>query len=113
RFLRRPARGTHACGRRHPDARCQRGPDRPGVHEFAWRRLMSSPTSLAGVGVFVVGGLALFALGLFMIGDRQMAFARKFTVYTEFTKITGLQPGAVVRILGAQAGSISPSPPPN
>jgi hypothetical protein len=28
-----------------------------------------------------------------MIGDRQMAFATKFTVYTEFKKITGLQPG--------------------
>jgi len=74
---------------------------------------MATPARLAGVGVFVVGGLALFALGLFMIGDRQMAFARKFTVYTEFTKITGLQPGAVVRILGAKAGSISQILPPN
>ena len=73
---------------------------------------MATPARLAGVGVFVLGGLALFALGLFMIGDRQMAFARKFTVYTEFTKITGLQPGAVVRILGAKAGSISQILPP-
>src|SRR6185369_8933765 len=45
--------------------------------------------------------------------DRQMAFAKKFTVYTEFTKVTGLQPGAVVRILGAKAGSISQILPPN
>jgi len=74
---------------------------------------MATPARLAGVGVFVLGGLALFALGLFMIGDRQMAFARKFTVYTEFTKITGLQPGAVVRILGAKAGSISQILPPS
>jgi phospholipid/cholesterol/gamma-HCH transport system substrate-binding protein len=73
---------------------------------------MATPARLAGVGVFVLGGLVLFALGLFMIGDRQMAFARKFTVYTEFTKITGLQPGAVVRILGAKAGSISQILPP-
>jgi phospholipid/cholesterol/gamma-HCH transport system substrate-binding protein len=73
---------------------------------------MATPARLAGVGAFVLGGLALFALGLFMIGDRQMAFARKFTVYTEFTKITGLQPGAVVRILGAKAGSISQILPP-
>ncbi len=28
-----------------------------------------------------------------MIGDRQMAFAEKFTIYTEFKKITGLQAG--------------------
>jgi phospholipid/cholesterol/gamma-HCH transport system substrate-binding protein len=73
---------------------------------------MATPLRLAGVGVFVLGGLALFALGLFMIGDRQMAFARKFTVYTEFTKITGLQPGAVVRVLGAKAGSITQILPP-
>ena len=55
----------------------------------------------------------LFALGLFMIGDRQMAFAKKFTVYTEFTKITGLQPGAIVRVLGAKAGSITQILPPS
>ena len=54
---------------------------------------MATPARLAGVGVFVLGGLLLFAVGLFMIGDRQMAFAKKFTIYTEFKKITGLQPG--------------------
>jgi phospholipid/cholesterol/gamma-HCH transport system substrate-binding protein len=74
---------------------------------------MATPVRLAGVGVFVLGGLALFTLGLFMIGDRQMAFATKFTTYTEFTKITGLQPGAVVRVLGAKAGTITQILPPN
>ena len=39
-----------------------------------------------------------------MIGDRQMAFAKKFTIYTEFKKITGLQPGGIVRVSGAKAG---------
>jgi len=34
---------------------------------------------VAGVGVFVLGGLLLFAVGLFLIGDRQMAFAKKIT----------------------------------
>ena len=48
-----------------------------------------------------------------MIGDRQMAFAKKFTVYTEFKKITGLQPGAIVRVSGAKAGSITQILPPN
>ena len=74
---------------------------------------MSTPARVAGVGVFVVGGLVLFAVGLFMIGDRQMAFAKKFTVYTEFSKITGLQPGAIVRVSGAKAGSIKEILPPN
>ena len=74
---------------------------------------MATPARLAGVGAFVLGGAVLFALGLFMIGDRQMAFAKRFTVYTEFTKVTGLQPGAVVRVLGAKAGSIKQIVPPN
>jgi phospholipid/cholesterol/gamma-HCH transport system substrate-binding protein len=67
---------------------------------------------LAGIGAFVVGGLALFAVALFLIGDRQMAFATKFTVYTEFKKITGLQPGGIVRVSGAKAGSITQILPP-
>jgi phospholipid/cholesterol/gamma-HCH transport system substrate-binding protein len=67
---------------------------------------------LAGVGVFVLAGAALFTVALFMIGDRQMAFATKFTVYTEFAKITGLQPGAVIRVSGAKAGSVKEIEPP-
>jgi phospholipid/cholesterol/gamma-HCH transport system substrate-binding protein len=67
---------------------------------------------LAGVGLFVVTGLTLFAVGLFMIGDRQMAFARKFILYTEFAKIPGLGPGSVVRVSGAKAGSVKEILPP-
>jgi phospholipid/cholesterol/gamma-HCH transport system substrate-binding protein len=74
---------------------------------------MASPARLAGVGVFVIGGLCLFTVGLFMIGDRQMAFAKKFTVYTEFKKITGLQPGGIIRVSGARAGAIKKIVPPN
>ena len=74
---------------------------------------MATPARLVGVGVFVTGGLLLFTIGLFMIGDRQMAFAKKFTIYTEFKKITGLQPGAVVRVAGAKAGSVKQIYPPN
>jgi phospholipid/cholesterol/gamma-HCH transport system substrate-binding protein len=74
---------------------------------------MASRERLAGVGVFVIGGLLLFTVGLFMIGDRQMAFAKKFTIYTEFKKITGLQPGAIIRVSGAKAGAIKQIVPPN
>jgi phospholipid/cholesterol/gamma-HCH transport system substrate-binding protein len=74
---------------------------------------VATPARLAGVGAFVLAGLLLFTVGLFMIGDRQMAFANKFTVYTEFKKITGLQPGAIVRVSGAKAGTITEILPPN
>jgi phospholipid/cholesterol/gamma-HCH transport system substrate-binding protein len=72
----------------------------------------SSAARFVGVGVFVVGGLVLFAVALFMIGDRQMAFANKFILYTEFKKVTGLQPGAIVRVSGARAGAITSIDPP-
>ena len=74
---------------------------------------MPTPARLAGVGAFVIGGLSLFAVGLFMIGDRQMAFAKKFTIYTEFRKITGLQPGGIIRVSGAKAGTIKTIAPPS
>src|SRR5512141_2564097 len=74
---------------------------------------MASPARLAGIGVFVIGGLLLFTVGLFMIGDRQMAFAKKFTINTEFRKITGLQPGGIVRVSGAKAGAITKIVPPD
>src|SRR5215208_336188 len=74
---------------------------------------IATPARLVGVGVFVLAALTLFTVGLFMIGDRQMAFAKKFTIYTQFKKITGLQPGAVVRVSGARAGAIRQIVPPN
>jgi phospholipid/cholesterol/gamma-HCH transport system substrate-binding protein len=67
---------------------------------------------LAGVGLFVVGAVLLFGVAVFMIGDRQMAFTRRFDMYTEFSKITGLQPGAVVRVAGARAGEVTEITPP-
>lgn len=73
---------------------------------------MATPARLAGVGAFVLTGLLLFAAALFMIGDRQMAFARKYTLYTEFARITGLQPGAIVRVSGAKAGAVRAIEPP-
>ena len=72
----------------------------------------ASTTRLVGSGVFVLGGLLLFIVGLFMIGDRQMAFAKKVTIVTEFKKITGLQPGGIVRVSGAKAGAITKIAPP-
>ena len=38
-----------------------------------------TPTRLAGIGAFVIGGILLFAIGLFLIGERRMLFQKKFT----------------------------------
>lgn len=75
--------------------------------------MSASPARLAGVGAFVIGTLLLFAVAVFMIGDRQMAFSSRFELYTEFAKVTGLQPGAIVRVSGARAGEITDIRPPS
>lgn len=65
-----------------------------------------SSTRTAMVGAFVLGGLAIFAAGLFLIGDRRLLFADQFEVYTELTKVTGLQVGTSVRVAGLDAGEV-------
>lgn len=65
-----------------------------------------TPTRLAGLGAFVIGGILLFAIGLFLIGERRMLFVDKFVVFTEFTKVSGLQPGASVTVNGMPAGEV-------
>jgi phospholipid/cholesterol/gamma-HCH transport system substrate-binding protein len=58
------------------------------------------------VGVFVVAGLALFAVGLFLIGDRRLLFVPYLEIETAFTKVTGLQIGTRVRVSGMNAGEV-------
>ena len=43
---------------------------------------------LAAVGLFVIGGILLFAAGLFLIGDRRMLFTDTFHVYAEFSRLS-------------------------
>lgn len=64
-------------------------------------------TRLIGVGVFVIVGSVLFAVGLFMIGDRRSLFEDNFEVYAEFSKLAGLEGGATVRVAGLDAGEVT------
>jgi phospholipid/cholesterol/gamma-HCH transport system substrate-binding protein len=61
---------------------------------------------VAAVGAFVIGGLALFAAGLFLIGDRRMFFTDTFEVYAEFKEVAALDNGAKVRVAGVDAGEV-------
>jgi phospholipid/cholesterol/gamma-HCH transport system substrate-binding protein len=67
---------------------------------------MSSYNRMIGVGLFVLGGALLFAVGLFMVGSRRMLFTNRFDVRADFGKISGLQKGAKVRVAGMDAGEI-------
>jgi phospholipid/cholesterol/gamma-HCH transport system substrate-binding protein len=58
------------------------------------------------MGAFVIGGLVLFGLGLFLIGDRRMLFSKTGNYYTEFAQVSALESGAKVRVGGMDAGEI-------
>jgi phospholipid/cholesterol/gamma-HCH transport system substrate-binding protein len=58
------------------------------------------------VGLFVIGGLALFTAGMFVIGDRRQAFSRHVEYYAEFVNLAGLTNGAKVRVAGMDAGQV-------
>ena len=64
-------------------------------------------TKVVGAGAFVVIGLLLFTVGLFMIGERRMLFEDRLVVYTEFARLGQLENGAVVRVAGADAGEVT------
>jgi phospholipid/cholesterol/gamma-HCH transport system substrate-binding protein len=61
---------------------------------------------LAAVGAFVIGGFLLFAVGLFLIGDRRMLFTDTIDVYAEFQEVAALASGAKVRVAGMDAGEV-------
>src|SRR5512134_2708673 len=64
-------------------------------------------SKLVGAGAFVVIGLLLFTVGLFMIGERRMLFEDRFAVHTEFANLGQLELGAVVRVSGMDAGEVT------
>ena len=59
-----------------------------------------------GIGLFIFLGVAFFTAVLFMIGNRQEAFGRHLELYTEFSNLSGLAPGAKVRVSGFDAGEL-------
>jgi len=63
-------------------------------------------TKTKAMGAFVLGGLLLFAVGLFLIGDRRMLFSGSGVYFTDFAGISGLEVGAKVRVAGLDAGEI-------
>lgn len=67
---------------------------------------MSKKTKL-WVGIFIVGGVLLFCVGLFLIGSREQVFAHHFQIYTEMADMQTLQTGASVDVDGMNAGQVT------
>jgi phospholipid/cholesterol/gamma-HCH transport system substrate-binding protein len=65
------------------------------------------------VGIFIVGGVLLFCVGLFIIGSSQQLFHGHFHAYTEFQSLDTLTKGAKVRVSGMDAGQVTGIDVPN
>ena len=57
-------------------------------------------------GAFVLAGIALFTLVIFLIGGQHGAFAKHTDYYVEFADISGLMKGSKVRVGGLDAGEV-------
>jgi len=60
-----------------------------------------------GLGIFVTLGTALFALAIFLIGNRHNVFAKHIVLFTEVKDLNGLAKGAQVRVSGFDAGEVT------
>jgi len=58
------------------------------------------------VGVFLIVGVVLFTVGIFLIGSQRQTFSRNFDVYTQFSDLNGLMKGAKVQVAGSAAGEV-------
>jgi len=59
------------------------------------------------VGIFIIVGMTLFALGIFLVGSRHEAFSRHVLLYTEFADLDGIAKGSKVQVAGMDAGQVT------
>src|SRR6266436_7330388 len=59
------------------------------------------------VGIFIIAGVTLFALGIFLVGSRHEAFSRHILLYTEFANLDGVTKGSKVQVAGMDAGQVT------
>lgn len=58
------------------------------------------------LGAFVLGGLVLFVLAVFLIGSENNIFSRTFTISAEFKNVEGLKEGDNVWLSGVKIGTV-------
>jgi phospholipid/cholesterol/gamma-HCH transport system substrate-binding protein len=59
------------------------------------------------VGIFIIAGVTLFALGIFLVGSRHEAFSHHVLLYTEFADLDGVTKGSKVQVAGMDAGQVT------
>jgi phospholipid/cholesterol/gamma-HCH transport system substrate-binding protein len=58
------------------------------------------------LGLFVIGGLVIFIIAIFIIGKQKNLFNPVFKLTTSFKNVSGLQVGNKVRFLGIDVGTV-------
>lgn len=58
------------------------------------------------VGAFIIIGIAVLILGIFLIGNKRNLFSSTFSVYGIFKNVSGLQVGNNVRFAGINVGVV-------
>lgn len=58
------------------------------------------------VGVFVLIGLVLSGVIIFLVGDERGMFSRHTELHSHFVDVSGLKPGAPVRMGGVDVGTV-------
>ena len=59
------------------------------------------------LGMFIIGGLALFVIAIFIIGKQQNLFNPVFKLSADFKNVSGLQVGNNVRFTGINVGTVN------
>ena len=59
------------------------------------------------LGVFILLGITLLIVAIFLVGQKESLFSSTFKVRTFFNDIQGLKPGTSVRLSGIDVGSVS------
>jgi phospholipid/cholesterol/gamma-HCH transport system substrate-binding protein len=58
------------------------------------------------LGLFIIVGIALFVLGIFIIGKQKNLFNPVFTLRANFNSVSGLQVGNTIRFSGINVGTV-------
>jgi phospholipid/cholesterol/gamma-HCH transport system substrate-binding protein len=59
------------------------------------------------LGFFIVLGLALLVIAIFLLGQKNLLFSSTFSVKAYFKDVQGLKNGATVRLSGIDVGSVN------
>jgi len=58
------------------------------------------------LGLFILGALVVLAIGIFLIGSKEMLFNSTYTVKANFKTVAGLDNGSDVRVGGMHEGTV-------